>query len=294
MAMTPMTNLAPFTDSIPLLDDPELLRARARDEGYLFFEQLVEREAVVNVRRQILDVCERHGWLAKGTPLMDGVVSSELSVVEGGDPRWQAFYCDVLKIRDFHALAVHPSLIGMFGKVFNEDVLPHSRNICRAMFPNSATFSTPPHQDHFYIGGTEETWTNWMPLGDCPVELGSLAVAPGSHRQGIYEVHEAQGAGGRAVSVEEDEAWVGGDISCGDVLILHSHAIHQGRDNVTGNLLRLSVDYRYQPRSHPVRADSMLPHMGWLSWDDIYADWDDEDPLKYYWRDWNLKVVENS
>jgi len=294
MAMTPMDKIEPFVDATPLLDTPGQLRERAREEGYLFFKGLVPAESAFEVRRQILELCRRHVWLAEAAPLMDGVVREGVSAIEGRDPRWQAFYCDVMKLRDFHGLAVHPSLMAVFETLFGAQVLAHSRNICRVQFPHTSENSTPPHQDHFYIGGAEETWTNWMPLGDCPVELGSLAVAAGSHRHGMYEVHEAKGAGGHGVDVGAACTWIGGDILCGDVLILHSHMVHQGRDNQSGNRLRLSVDYRYQPLSQPVRSDSLLPHMGWEAWDEIYADWAPDDPLKYYWKNLDLDIVEQS
>ena len=67
--------------------------------------------------------------------------------------------------------------------------------------------------------------------------------------------------------------------------------MHQGVDNLSDDRIRLSLDFRYQPLSHPVRRDSMEPHRQWLSWDQVYRDWPD-DPIKYYWRDWNLNLVE--
>ena len=38
--------------------------------------------------------------------------------------------------------------------------------------------TTPPHQDPWYIGGTQEVWTAWVPVGDCPDEFGGIAVLP--------------------------------------------------------------------------------------------------------------------
>ena len=76
---------------------------------------------------------------------------------------------------------------------------------------------------------------------------------------------------------------------CGDVLYLHSLTVHQGRDN-RSNRVRLSCDYRYQPRSHSVRSDSLIPHLNILTWDDIYTNWDSDDPVKYYWNAWDLNV----
>ncbi len=215
MAMTTMHDVQPYVDSTSLLLDAAALRQRAREDGCLFFRGLLPQDDVLDVRGQVLEVCRRHGWLVEGSDPMQGVVRAEGAVIESGDPRWQAFYCDVLKLRAFHALALHDKMVDALGVLFGEAVLPHSRNICRAMFPQTQTHSTPPHQDHFYIGGSDETWTAWIPLGDCPAELGSLAVARGTHAGGfIRDVHEAKGAGGRAVEVAEEAAWFGGVVTC--------------------------------------------------------------------------------
>ncbi len=290
MAMTAMHSVEPYVDSTPLLNDPEALRQRGRKDGCLFFKGLLPPDALLNVRRQILEVCKKHGWLQESSELMHGIAQEGFSTIESNDPRWKNFYPDVLKLRDFQTLALHSSIVDMLEVLFGEKVLPHSRNICRVMFPKTEEHSTPPHQDHFYIGGSDETWTAWIPLGDCPIELGSLAVARGTHTRGMMDVHEAKGAGGRAVDVDRESQWFSGDFSGGDVLILHSMTVHQGRDNQTADRLRLSVDYRYQPLSHPIREDSLLPHMGGIDWEEIYADWAADDPTKYYWKDWDLDV----
>ena len=44
--------------------------------------------------------------------------------------------------------------------------------------------------------------------------------------------------------------------------------------------------------SHPIRKDSLEPHMNWVTWEDIYDDWDYTDPIKYYWKNMNLRVTE--
>ena len=199
MAMAAMHSVEPFADSTPLLGDPDRLRERARDQGYLFFRGLIDPLPLLSLRRQVLEVCRSHGWLDEDSPLADGVVKKGICYVESRDrPEWKAFYCDVQKLRDFHALALQPPLLEMFEALFGEQVLPHSRNICRVIFPATETYTTPPHQDHFPIGGTRDTWTAWIPLGDCPPDLGGVAVAPGSHRRGFLEVHPAMGAGGPA------------------------------------------------------------------------------------------------
>lgn len=292
MAHQTMLHIEPFVDSAPLINSPDELRARAREQGYLFFRGLIDAESVLDLRRQILEICHKHGWLNADVPLMDGVARDGSLFIKGHSQEWIDFYCDVQRLRAFNALALHPAIIAMFETLFGEEVLPHPRNICRVIFPNATPHTTPPHQDNFYIGGTDETWTTWIPAGDCPASLGSLALAPGTHKLGKLEVEKANGAGGHAVQLDEDTLWAGGDFQCGDVLICHSLTAHQGQDNQSQNRLRISLDYRYQPQSHPVRSDSLEPHMHFTDWEDIYSGWAADDSLKYYWREWDLQVDE--
>jgi len=293
MAMVDMFQVEPLQDSTDLLSQPKVFRHRAAEDGYLFFAGLLDPAKVLNLREQILLVCQSHGWTQEGTNSADGLANPNLTVVESGDPRWRAFYEDVQKLRDFHHLALDDNLIQVFEVLFGESVLPHSRNICRLVFPNTALHSTPPHQDNWHIGGSEETWTAWLPCGHCPVSLGSLVIAKGSHQHGKLAHKEASGPGGRQAEVEAKQTWVGGDYACGDVVILHSLTIHQGRDNLSGDRLRVSCDFRYQPMSHPVRVDSLMPHAR-LKWEEIYQDWDPNDKLKYYWQNWDLQIVERT
>ena len=137
MAMTAMQRVEPFADSTALLEDPHALRQRGEDTGYLFFGGLVPRDPVLEVRRQILEVCKAHGWLEPDTPLDDGVArAGQLLIESTSDHRWKDFYCDVQKVRDFHGLALHPSIIGVLEILLGEQVLAHSRNICRVIFPS--------------------------------------------------------------------------------------------------------------------------------------------------------------
>ena len=48
--------------------------------------------------------------------------------------------------------------------------------------------------------------------------------------------------------------------------MFHSLTIHKSLPNQFPDRLRLSVDYRYQPLSHPVTEGSLLPHFNRLSW----------------------------
>lgn len=294
MTMQEITVLDRMTDDTELLNDPTALRSAASDNGYLHFKQLVPESALIEVRRDICALLAKYGWLDLSSDPIDAIVHPDLD--QHSDflthPQYDAYYKEVLSTRSFHQLALHDDIMSMFQALFGETVLAHSRNILRTIMPGDAKFTTPPHQDYLHIQGSVNTWTLWMPLGDCPEELGGLAVAPGSYKNGMMKHVGAYGAGGAGIEMNADQAWVGNEMMAGDVILLHSQAVHQGRNNTTPDRIRLSCDYRYQPLSEPVVAASLEPHMSCCSWDELYSDWDDTDPLKYYWKSLDTKFVE--
>ncbi|HEX3759249.1 MAG TPA: phytanoyl-CoA dioxygenase family protein, partial [Kofleriaceae bacterium] len=107
-----------------------------------------------------------------------------------------------------------------------------------------------PHQDAAYLQDAAAVWTAWLALGPCPRSLGPLAVWPGSHRLGL-RAHAPVIAGGGVVGIDvpDDVAWAASDLEAGDVVLFSALTVHRALDNVTADRLRVSVDYRYRPRS---------------------------------------------
>ena len=135
----------------------------------------------------------------------------------------------------------------MIKALVQEEVLVHPRNIARIVSPQSQGRTTPPHQDNIYIQGTPDTYSVWMPLMDCPIELGGLCVLEGSHRHGVLPVYKAAGPGGLAADTEGlEQAWRASGFRTGDALFFHSRAVHAAFHNQTADTFRLSIDYRYQ------------------------------------------------
>lgn len=280
-----------FTVSNNLLSRPEALRERAADDGYLFFQGMADLDALWDLRRGILTLCAEAGWLAPNTDVMDGIAAPGVAHIEG-EPGHMAVYRQVMALEPFHAFAHQPALLAMLDALFDEPTLVHARNIARIIFPQATEHTTPAHQDYIHIQGTPATWTAWMPLGDCPQRLGSLAVLPGSHRQGLCPVQKMLGAGGHGIPLDTlPDEWVASDFAAGDVLFFHSMAVHRGLPNQTPDRIRVSVDYRYQGESQPVVPASLLPHYGNMPWGDIYADWQ-SDAFQYYWQEKPLNLVE--
>lgn len=272
-----------FRDSGPLAAAPDAgpLRARAAEDGYLLLRGLLPAGPVLAVREAILGLCAGAGWCDAGGRVPPGAPGPFIE----GQPEYMALYDAIQRLEPFHRLALHPRLTALYAALFGEAVLAHPRNIARVMFPNNNPHATPAHQDALHIRGTPETWTAWIPLGDCPADLGGLAVMVGSNRLPLLDTRPALGAGGRAVDAEAlGDAWVAGDMAAGDVLTFHSHTVHRALPNRTADRMRLSADFRYQPASHPVAPDSLLPHFARLTWEEIYAGWRDPSG-RYHWRE---------
>ena len=287
-----MTRIEPFTVSNEFLEKPEKLREQARQDGYLFFRKLIDTDSIQELRHDFLEICHRHGWAQGGDTLMDGIRIGG-PFMEGDDGYWPVLD-EFQSLESFHAFAHHPAILDMCDKLFGEKTLVHPRNIGRIMFPENTKYTTPAHQDFIHIRGTEETYTAWIPLGDCPKYLGGLSVLSGSHRFGIYPVQPAFGAGGLGIDTDPLEAdgmhWVSGDYEIGDALFFHSHAVHKALPNQTPDRIRLSVDYRYQGSSKPVTQGSLLPHFNRMPWEQIYKEWKSTD-YQYYWRSFDLNLV---
>jgi ectoine hydroxylase-related dioxygenase (phytanoyl-CoA dioxygenase family) len=278
-----------FVDSTALLEDPVALRARAEEDGYLFFKKLLPADALLPVRADLLEVVRKHGWLAvDGEPLEGRLNVEALCAVPEEDMRTdigvsRAAYDDVQKLESVHRLPHHPRLLALYRTLFGGEVLVHARHIVRMISPHPAVFPTPQHQDFPLIQGTSRTWTCWFPVGDCPREMGSLTLSRGSHRLGYLPIEPAKGAGSiSAQTCPGETEWVEGDFEIGDVLTFSSLTIHRALPSKIRDRIRLSFDVRYQPLDEPVESRSLLPHCT-LTWDEIYADWR-EDDLKYYWR----------
>ncbi len=264
-----------FEDSTALLRDAGALRSRFLEDGYVFFRHLLEASKVAAVRADVLAAIEPLGWLAPGSDPKDAMAAREVRREGLGD--WFEGYRAIQSVESFHALAHDEGLLAPITALLGtHDVLVHPRKIARVTYPGSE-FPTPAHQDFPLIQGSADTFTLWMPLGDCPMSLGGLKVLSGSPLLGLRPTLPREGVGGVGVDLEvaeDDPRWRSIDYESGDVLIIHSFTVHWGPPN-RGDRIRLSVDYRYQALGAPVVEGSLLPHgfPAIPSWEELCAGW---------------------
>lgn len=276
------------------MNDPEELRHRISEEGYVFFKKLQDPDKLWTLRREMLTTMQEGGWLVAGTDPMDGIADISNQCTEG-DIEYTDVYHEVYKLEAFHRSGHWSEVVDMVEKIVGREVLPHPQKIARLWFPKYTAHTTPIHQDFVHFQGNFQTYTCWAPIGDCPIELGGLAVLPGSHKVNkVMEHHFSLGAG--SLCVNEDELsgeWHSTNYEIGDTLIFPALTIHKALPNLTEDRLRVSLDNRYQAVDDPIAEHMLEPHLNIfnsLQWEDVYRDWE-SDELKYYWKDHDLTVL---
>ncbi|MCY4146087.1 MAG: phytanoyl-CoA dioxygenase family protein [Chloroflexi bacterium] len=288
-------DIRPLRVSNDALDDPAELQRRIADEGYLFFRGLMPAKRLRALRYEMMSAIQEAGWLIAGTNPADGIADINMRYTEG-DNEYTAGYAQVYKLENFHRSAHWGEVTSAAAKILGGEIMPHPQKVARIWFPKYTEHTTPTHQDYVHFQGSFNTLTCWAPVGDCPLELGGLAVIPRSQRvQRVLDHHFSLGAGGLIVDETEhaeiNPVWYSAEYECGDALFFPALTIHKALPNTTEDRLRLSLDNRYVKVGEEIAEHMLLPHgPSKLGWEDIYPHWQQDD-LKYYWRDYDNPVV---
>ncbi|MFN2464026.1 MAG: phytanoyl-CoA dioxygenase family protein [Candidatus Dormibacteria bacterium] len=246
-----------LVDATADLQVPGALSHRLAVDGYAFLPGLVPAADIAGLREQVLSRIAGLGWLEEGSDPAEARPGTA-PVVPYEDERWWEGYVAIQELEDFHALAHHPSIRAVMASVVDPELLVQPLKIARVTYP-STDYPTPAHQDFYFVRGAYDVFTAWIPLADCPIDLGGLHVLAGSHREGLKGVVPARGAGGIAAEVPDGVTWLTTDYRAGDVLMFHSLLVHFAPAN-HGERLRLSADFRYQSSRDPIVTAALLPH----------------------------------
>lgn len=281
-------NLQPFRESNDALDDPLELRRRMDDEGYLFLRKFQDADKLWELRQKILERIQvASDWILPGSNLADGCVDPAKACTEP-DREYQDVYHEVYKLPQFHEAAHAPEVLSLIGDIVKGPVFPNPHKVVRLWFPHYTRHTTPFHQDFVHFQSNLELLTVWTPVGDCPLELGPLAVVEGSHKVGkVVDHHFSLGAGGKMVNNPEARGIPRcNDFEIGDTLIFGCLMVHGALPNTTEDRLRISLDNRYMRAGLPLTDNQLTPHLngGRLTWEKVYEDWPEDHELKYYWQ----------
>ena len=281
----------PMFEANSLDGDPNALRERLARDGYLLFRNVIDPAKLRSLRARITEVLADLGWIEDGRDRELAKLKG-LAVREGEDKFFEA-YDRLVGIEELYSLPHDRYLQTLLRAALGESVFPHPLSIIRLVFPGHPEISTPPHQDYRNNQGTVDLTATWMPLADCPMDSGALAVLEGSHRAGLLPIQFHLGPGNRAAVLSQDLRklrWLSTDFNLGDVLLFPSLTVHRALHNSHPESMRLSVDYRHQLEGHALTPPCLQPHFGRTSWEEIYAGWE-SDELQYYWQKKNFIEV---
>ena len=270
----------PLEDAAGLIEDGPALAARMGRDGYLYLSGLLPVDVVAGVQREVAALARDAGWLRRDAPPEEALADPQGFCVDP-EPRYLEVLRRINRLERYHALKHHPRLLGLFERMLGAPVFPHPRVLMRNIFPGRLEYTTKAHQDYPNVQGTTEVYTAWIPLIDCPAEVGGLQVARGSHTLGVLEFGIGNGAGGIEILDPREDRWTGGPMRAGDVLVFHSLTVHKGIPN-RSDRLRMSIDCRYQRVRDPFNPDNANPDGQPLTWEEVYAGWRSDAP-RYYW-----------
>jgi hypothetical protein len=267
---------------------PHSLQEEVNLRGYALIRGLIPLSDIENVLGDVTQILLDAGWLLPGLDPLKRIADNTAACGDP-DPAFKQTYQDVFNLESFHALPHHPALKSVMNMLVGERVLVHPKPIGRLIFPNCESLTVHAHQDYRFMSGDPECFTVWIPLHDCPTDLGPLQILEGSHRLGFIS-HEGENLHVPEISAEAltQGDWVGGPINAGDVLIFHSLTIHAASRN-RSQLLRISIDCRFQDYERTIHPGNLaFAGESGKSWEATYARWRSND-LKYYWKGLPLK-----
>jgi ectoine hydroxylase-related dioxygenase (phytanoyl-CoA dioxygenase family) len=260
--------------------DAASLREEMATYGYVLLRNFLPCEMLGSLLREINEILYAAGWLLSESNPADRIADA-IAACSDGDPAYKEVFDRIFSLRRFHAMPHSPEVQRVMKLLVGEELLVHPKSAARLIFPNFGPGVIHAHQDHTAVAGDAETLTAWIPLHDCPEELGPLCILEGSHRYGLQTTVGETGY--IAAETERGGEWVGGRINCGDLLLFHSLTVHKALPN-RSNQLRISLDCRFQNYLRSVNPGALVfTGSGRRSWEKIYAHWP-EDELQYYWR----------
>lgn len=282
--------LVELRESTDLMGDPEAMHNRLDEEGYLFLRGFHDPDLVREARRDVLEHMAEAEMLDPEEPVEEGFIHPEFfdETFDMSSASWTHY-------PNLEELVQGDEIMAFFEEFLGSKPIALDKKLGRAKATGDFTGF---HIDRIFMSrGTENLYTVWSPIGDCPLEQGPLLLCPGSHKH--ERLRETYGQ----MDVDRDlfEAafsedpydvveTIGGplataDFEAGDVLIFGQYLMHGSLSNQT-NRFRISVDTRYQSIEEPVDGR-------WVGAEPIgYYNWsgssDDNTPMSRLRKEWGL------
>lgn len=245
----PTKLLEPAND---LLRDRDACRNAWATDGCLLLRGVLDDHAVARARVELTRRLQQQGAVIAGVdqPAWSGAPVSTIDAFRlyDGDPA-------------FVQLALSDELRFVLERLHDEPVHVYESVQIRFAVPGDERHTIPTHQDARYINPDMEFFAYWIPLVDIAVGEGGLAVAPGSHHDGLHDhvvshdyfsYYMGEERPQRCIDVDAvHHEWATANFEAGDLLVFASLIAHSALPN-RSSLVRLSIDGRYQMARRPL------------------------------------------
>jgi len=240
----------PLVDSTAIVDESTTLRDRYQAEGYIFIKGLIDRDAVLAARREILLKYAMIGEIDDRHPLDDAVEGNRAGLATAN---LRAFTESVRTGAHYEAVIFDHRLLSVVGAILDGPVQPYTFRWPRLVRHGEGCGF---HCDGPYMSrGTDRHLSTWIPLGAVPPEQSGLMILEDSHVNPDLHAGYLQKDADRdgLVWLDDDPAavqdrygrrWLTASYEPGDVLIFSMNTLHGASDNITDRC-RLSTDSRY-------------------------------------------------
>lgn len=253
-----------------LIGEPETLRERLAEDGYLYIRNFLPQDIVQTARMSLLKRLSDGGFLDPEYPIEDGISNVE------NQPKFMPNLANPNP--EISRVVFGPEMTGFYTELFGEPIRHFDYVWVRSL---GRAVGTAAHCDIVYMGrGSHKLLTCWVPYGEVNLEQSPLMLLEGSHKQSdriknylngdvdAYcenrpnQVQKVKIDGGwhhsgwlskNCVSLREKFGgrWLTSHFQPGDFLTFPMNMIHASLDNQTKKV-RLSTDTRYQPEREPI------------------------------------------
>ena len=257
----PEALIGEMPDSAPLLDQPQALRERLADQGYLYLKGALAPDLVGPARLERVERLHQVGEIA--APAQEAIATGTSRRAELM-PDLGAFWKSVSEGAHLRALSHGLAMQRIMSLILGGPVRPHDYIFLRAGARGRATGL---HFDYpFFTRAHDQICTAWLPIGDVPVCDGPLVVVEGSNRyrdliEPMIGFDVARDQSRKATFSEDAVSFaqqrgtrlLTRNFEAGDLVVFGMYIAHGSLENHSAiNRVRLSCDVRWQLASLPV------------------------------------------
>lgn len=240
-----------FNISNHLLGDREALDAAWERDGYWFFRDVLDKDAIAEVRAEFMEVLNQLGVVEPGRSdiaVYNGAPLDDYPICMGGDPD-----IDPLLARyPSKHFVKNPKIKAFFETLMGDEVV---------WVPNTEFHAVPPsgtgqasrfnfvHEDGANNKGLDLR-VCWIPIAPIDEAAGGLAVAEGMHKPRMGDF-QRRSRGINLADVPAD-SWRRAEYQPGDLLVFSLELPHSGLANRSDKFFRMSMDIRCTRKSDGV------------------------------------------